>query len=126
MHTIGKRFTFCASHQLPGLPEGHKCARLHGHNYVIEVVIGADQLVAPGFVVDFGELEPLKSYLDTTFDHRDLTVALDVPATSENLAAHIGAWFIHHLEPHIPGHLVRVRVSETETTWADYAVPARS
>ena len=119
-HTIGKRFTFSASHRLPGLPEGHKCGRPHGHNYTVEVVVGAGKLTEPGFVTDFGDLAPLKSYLDATFDHRDLNEALGVPPTSENLAAHVAAWFAANLEPSIPGHLVSVRVSETDTTWAQY------
>ncbi len=124
-HTIGKRFTFSASHRLPDLPNGHKCARLHGHNYTVEVVLGTNRLVQPGFVTDFGELAPLKTYLDTTFDHRDLNEVLDVPPTSENLAAHVAAWVIDNLEPGIPGRLICVRVSETDSTWAEYTPERR-
>lgn len=43
-----------------------------------------------------------------------------MPPTSENLAAHIAAWFAGNLEPRIPGRLVSVRVSETDSTWAQY------
>ena len=117
---IGKRFTFSASHQLSGLPDGHQCARLHGHNYTVEVVVDSERLVAPGFVTDFGVLAPLKTYVDVAFDHRHLNDVLDAVPTSENLAAHFANWVIEHLEPHIPGRLVRVRVGETESTWAEY------
>ena len=123
-HRIGKRFTFSASHQLPGLPEGHQCGRLHGHNYTVEVVLEADQLTGPGFVCDFGDLAPMKKYLDATFDHRHLNDAIDVPPTSENLAVHLAGWFITHVEPAISGRLSAVRVSETESTWAEY-IPDR-
>jgi 6-pyruvoyltetrahydropterin/6-carboxytetrahydropterin synthase len=119
-YTIGKQFTFSASHCLPGLPEGHKCGRLHGHNYDVEIIVTADDLTEPGFVTDFGDLAPVRSYLDATFDHRDLNEALDVPPTSENLAAHLASWFVVHMEPQIPGRLVSVRVSETDSTWAQY------
>lgn len=119
-HTIGKRFTFSASHQLPGLPEGHKCARLHGHNYTVEVVLEADRLTGPGFVTDFGDLAPVKTYLDTTFDHRHLNDVLDAPPTSEVLAEHLAGWLMTHLEPMIPARLAAVRVSETESSWAQY------
>ncbi|MGH8897377.1 MAG: 6-pyruvoyl trahydropterin synthase family protein [Egibacteraceae bacterium] len=37
MFRIGKSFTFDAAHHLPGLSEGHKCARLHGHTYTVMV-----------------------------------------------------------------------------------------
>jgi 6-pyruvoyltetrahydropterin/6-carboxytetrahydropterin synthase len=106
-YTIGKRFSFCASHALPGLPSGHKCARTHGHNYVVEVVLQADELEPPGFVTDFGDLAPLKTYLDNAFDHRHLNDVLEVPPTSEHLAAHIAL-------RSRPGR----RVSEPHT-WAD-------
>ena len=86
--TIGKRFSFDAAHHLPGLPEGHKCARQHGHTYTVEVILAADALTGPGFVVDFGDLEPLRAYLDATFDHRDLNTVVDFPPTSEHLARH--------------------------------------
>lgn len=119
-YMIAKRFTFSASHQLPGLPDGHQCGRLHGHNYAVEVVFGADELAAPGFVTDFGELAPLKAYLDASFDHRHLNEVLAVPPTSEHLAAHVADWVVENLEPAIAGRLVRVRVSETDSTWAEY------
>ena len=41
MYTITKRFAFSASHIIGGLPNGHPCARLHGHNYEVEVVLQA-------------------------------------------------------------------------------------
>lgn len=119
-HTIGKVFTFSASHQLHGLPDGHKCARLHGHNYKIEVVFEAQQLVAPGFVTDFGDLAPLKGYIDACLDHRHLNDILDEAPTSENLATHLGTWVIEHLEPNVPGRLLRLRVSETASSWAEF------
>lgn len=119
-YMIGKRYAFCAGHWIPGLLDGHKCGRQHGHNYTVEVVVEADRLVDPGFVTDFGELAPLKRYLDATFDHGNLNDILDVPPTSENLAEHLAGWFIRELEPQIPGRLAAVRVSETESSWAEY------
>lgn len=122
MHVIGTRFRFSASHRLSALPEGHPCARLHGHNYTVEVSVASDDLVAPGFVTDFAELAPLRTYLDATFDHRHLNDVLPMPPTSENLAAHLATWFANNLEPQIPGTLVSMRVSETDTSWAEYRV----
>ena len=62
-HTIGKRFSFEAGHRLGGLPEGHKCGRLHGHSYTVEVMLTATALSGPGFVADFAALDPLKEHL---------------------------------------------------------------
>ena len=58
MFSISKRFSFSASHQLGHLPEGHPCARLHGHNYDVEVEIQSPCLDDRGFCqVDYGELK---------------------------------------------------------------------
>lgn len=119
---IGKLFTFDAAHHLSGLPEGHKCARVHGHTYTVELVLTAERLTEPGFVTDFGDLAAVRCFIDATLDHRDLNTVLDVPPTSEALAAYIADWFVVHVEPGIPGRLASVRVSETPTSWATYTV----
>jgi 6-pyruvoyltetrahydropterin/6-carboxytetrahydropterin synthase len=125
-YMIGKRFEFCAGHQLPGLPADHPCSRLHGHNYTVEVILGADDLEEPGFVTDFRALAPLRRYLQETFDHRHLNDVLDVPATSEHLAVHVARWAVEHLPPEIAGRLRAVRVGETPSTWAEVLVEPRS
>jgi len=125
-YIIGKRFGFSASHRLPDLPPGHKCGRDHGHNYVVALVLTADHLIPPGFVTDFGDLAPFKGYVDRDFDHRCLNDVIDVPPTSENLAAHFAGWVLANLEPNIPGRLLSVRVAETDSTWAEYIVERAS
>ncbi|WP_045875806.1 6-carboxytetrahydropterin synthase QueD [Pseudofrankia sp. DC12] len=121
MFSIGKRFTFDAAHVLHGLPAGHKCGRLHGHTYTVELHLQADGLVDPGFVTDFADLAPLGRYLDEQFDHRLLNDVLAVEPTSEALAAHLFGWCTQHLAPTLAcGQIVAVRVSETPSSWAEY------
>jgi 6-pyruvoyltetrahydropterin/6-carboxytetrahydropterin synthase len=122
VYAIGKTFAFEAAHHLPGLPAGHKCARHHGHSYRVEVVItSSGPLSPPGFVTDFAELAPLGDHLAGAYDHRDLNAVLDVPPTSENLARTLFDWCAANLG--LPGgvHLAAVRVSETNSSWAEYA-----
>ncbi|TQF05548.1 6-carboxytetrahydropterin synthase [Kitasatospora acidiphila] len=122
-HRIGKRFRFEAAHYLPGLPDGHQCARLHGHSYEVEFVLTADRLSGPGFVTDFGDLAPVKMMIDSALDHRVLNEALpELVPTSENLAAYLAGWFVEHVEPGLPGRLTAVRVSETASSWAQFEV----
>lgn len=121
-YRIGKTFTFDAAHQLAGLPAGHKCARLHGHTYTVEIVLAGKRLEEPGFVTDFADLAPFKRYLDAQLDHRLLNEQLPCEPTSENLARHLAEWFLQHLQPHIGGRLERVRVSETGSSWAEIEV----
>ncbi|MFJ6381429.1 6-pyruvoyl trahydropterin synthase family protein [Kitasatospora sp. NPDC092039] len=124
-HRIGKAFRFEAAHFLPGLPQGHQCARMHGHSYAVEFALTADRLVAPGFVTDFGELAPVKQLIDSTLDHRVLNDVLPVVPTSENLAGWLACWFVEHVEPSLPGRLVSVRVSETASSWAEFVLEER-
>ncbi len=89
MFRITKEFHFSASHQLTGLPADHQCARLHGHNYIVEVELSAPELNQHGFVRDYHELAPFKRYIDDCFDHRHLNDVLGHDqSTAETLARH--------------------------------------
>lgn len=114
MFRITKEFHFSASHQLHHLPADHQCARMHGHNYIVEVELSAETLNADGFVLDYHELKPLKAYIDTKFDHRHLNDVLDMP-TSEVMAKHFYDWCKSRWD-----QVTAVRVSETPKTWAEY------
>lgn len=114
MFEIRKKFTFSASHQLTHLPSDHQCARLHGHNYEVEVVLASEVLNENGFVVDYGDLSLFREYLDTFFEHRHLNAIFKFP-TAEVIAQAFydkcKAWWPQTVE---------VRVSETPKTWALY------
>ena len=87
-YTISKRHHFSASHILAGLPEGHPCGRLHGHNYEIDVRLSSASVdPVTGFVLDYGELKPFLAWVDSTLDHRHLNDLLtDTNPTAENLS----------------------------------------
>lgn len=117
MFTITKRFEFSASHVLAGLPEDHPCARLHGHNYAVEVELASSKLNDVGFVFDYRALAPFKTLLDDELDHRHLNDVIPGQPSAELLAM----WLYQeacHLLPGAP--VVAVRVSETPKTWAEY------
>lgn len=115
-YTIGKAFAFAASHQLKGLPDGHQCGRLHGHNYTVHVEITGDRLNDAGMVYDFGGLAPFRHYLDDEVDHRHLNDLWDANPTAETLAAKF-----HHVASALLGFTVSaVTVWETPTCFATY------
>lgn len=115
MFTISKEFHFSASHQLAGLPDDHQCARLHGHNYIVVLVLEAETLNEQGFVVDYLALGSFKSFIDETLDHRHLNDVLPFATTAENLAKYLYEWAIERWP-----QVTAVRVSETPKTWAEY------
>jgi 6-pyruvoyltetrahydropterin/6-carboxytetrahydropterin synthase len=126
---VGRRESFNAAHQLcdPGLSDEEnqrlfgKCANLHGHNYVLEVVVAGDIDQDSGYVFDLKILsDVIGTQVIQDVDHRNLNT--DVPwlkgliPTSENLAQAI--W--ERLQPELPAGLLRsVRVWETDKNWAE-------
>ncbi len=120
MFEITKTWSFDAAHHLPGLPDGHKCARVHGHSWQVSATIASATLRPPGFVTDFGDLKPFGDYLATVLDHRDLNEVLPFAPTSEALAEHLADWYVTNVEPTVGGRLVRMRVSESPSSSADF------
>lgn len=62
--------TFSAAHFLT-IP-GHKCERLHGHNYVVTVAVEGPVDPSTGFVVDFAVLKRVLRPAIDALDHRVL------------------------------------------------------
>jgi len=116
MYRISKEFAFSYSHQLDGLPDGHQCARMHGHNAVVRITLASQMLDPTGFVIDYGDLAPLKTYLDDTFDHRHLNDVVEFNPTAENLCRYLYEFCTHTWD----WPVVAVAWSETPKTWAEY------
>jgi 6-pyruvoyltetrahydropterin/6-carboxytetrahydropterin synthase len=116
---IYKRFTFEAAHFLPNAPEGHKCRRLHGHSFAVELHVAGPVGEASGWVMDFGDLKKAFRPLYEQLDHRLLNEVegLENP-TSENVAR----WIWQRLAPQLPG-LAKVVVQETCTAGCVYRGP---
>jgi 6-pyruvoyltetrahydropterin/6-carboxytetrahydropterin synthase len=107
---IGRRYTFEAAHHLPRLPDGHRCRRLHGHNYRVEIVVRG-RVDARGFVKDFAEIDAAVQPLLEQVDHRLLN---DVKGLENPTAEIIAAWFLERI-----ADCERVRVHETDDCWAE-------
>jgi 6-pyruvoyltetrahydropterin/6-carboxytetrahydropterin synthase len=113
---VGKVFRFEAAHALEDWPLGHKCRRLHGHSYKVEVEVVGDVNPETGAVVDFAEISKrFREYVFDLLDHRNINDVLGVRnATAEYLATWIaGRMSVFRVR--------RVRVWETEDSYAEYA-----
>jgi 6-pyruvoyltetrahydropterin/6-carboxytetrahydropterin synthase len=130
--TIAKQFTFDAAHNLPDLPEGHKCRRLHGHTYTVELEFtGPVQSTGEerGFLIDYQVIADAWQPLHEQLDHQFLNGVssdLGVPSTE-----HLAAWIARRLAD-LPAFnarpvfgncredltlLTQVTVRESSTTW---------
>ena len=114
-----KDFRFEAAHRLPRVPEAHKCARLHGHSFRVEVEVAGEVDPEMGWVVDYADIKRAFSPLHDALDHRYLNEieGLENP-TSEVLVA----WIWARLAPRLPG-LTRLVLHETCTSRCVYEGP---
>lgn len=113
---IFKAFTLESAHRLPNVPAGHKCARIHGHSFRVEIHVSGDVDPQMGWVQDFAEIKAAFGPLFEKLDHNYLNevAGLENP-TSENLAR----WIWERLKPGLP-LLSKVVVHETCTCGAIY------
>ena len=113
---LRKTFQFEAAHLLPHLPKTHKCRRLHGHSFKVDVVVTGELDPKLGWVMDYADITKAFKPLWERLDHFYLNEirGLEKP-TSENIAIWIG----RKLKPKLP-LLTEVVVAETCTARCVY------
>ena len=111
-----KTVSFEAAHRLPRVPEQHKCFRLHGHSFRVELAVSGPVDEHAGWLIDYADIERAWAPLLARLDHRYLNEieGLENP-TSEVLAR----WIWTELAPALPG-LSRVTVCETCQSRCEY------
>lgn len=118
---IWKSFTLESAHRLPNVPAGHKCARLHGHSFRVDIHVSGEVDPQIGWVQDFADIKAAFAPLHARLDHNYLN---EVPGlenpTSENLAR----WIWEQLKPAVP-LLSKVVVHETCTCGAVFSGPGK-
>jgi len=113
---ITKRFTFDSAHWLPRVPETHKCRRLHGHTYTVE--LGLEGPVDPemGWVEDYGAVTAAFKPIMDELDHHCLN---EIPGLENPTAENLARWIHDRLREDL-SPLADVTVRETSTTSAVY------
>ncbi len=106
---LRKSFQFEAAHLLPGLPRTHKCRRLHGHSFKIELAVAGPCDPKFGWLMDYADISAAFKPIWQRLDHHYLNEirGLENP-TSENLAV----WIWRRLKPRLP-LLTEIVVAET-------------
>jgi 6-pyruvoyltetrahydropterin/6-carboxytetrahydropterin synthase len=106
---LRKTFQFEAAHLLPRLPESHKCRRLHGHSFQVEIGVAGECDPKLGWLMDYADISAAFKPIWEQLDHRYLNevAGLENP-TSENIAG----WIWERLQPELP-LLTEVAIAET-------------
>jgi 6-pyruvoyltetrahydropterin/6-carboxytetrahydropterin synthase len=116
---IFKIFPIEAAHRLPNVPAGHKCARLHGHSFRVEVHVRGELDPTLGWVMDFADLKRAFEPVFEQLDHRYLN---DVPGLDNPTSEVLAQWIWRALKPSVP-LLHRIVVHETCTAGCSYPGP---
>jgi 6-pyruvoyltetrahydropterin/6-carboxytetrahydropterin synthase len=94
-----KTFRFDAAHSLSAAPEGHKCRRLHGHGYRVDIHVTGPVDSKRGWLMDYGDLKAVVGPILDELDHRNLDEIPELKnSTSERLAGYI--W--DRIQPSLP------------------------
>ena len=116
---IFKIFQLEAAHWLPRVPPGHKCARMHGHSFRVEVHVHGEPAADTGWVMDFAEVKAAFAPVFEQLDHRCLN---DVPGLENPTSERLAMWIWEALKPALP-ELGKIVVHETCTSGCVYSGP---
>ena len=113
---LTRTFQIEAAHRLPQLPKGHKCERMHGHSFQIEVRVEGECDSKLGWVMDYADIKAAFQPLYAQLYHNCLN---QVPGLENPTSEILAKWVWDRLKPTLP-LLTAVTVAETCTARAEY------
>ena len=113
---LTREFRFEAAHSLPSFPADHKCRRLHGHSFRVEVHVAGEVDPAVGYLVDYGEIKAACQPIIEALDHRHLN---EIAGLSNPTSEMIAVWIWARLQP-VLAQLDAIVVHETCTSRCEY------
>jgi 6-pyruvoyltetrahydropterin/6-carboxytetrahydropterin synthase len=113
---LRKSFQFEAAHLLPRLPKSHKCRRLHGHSFKVEITVAGECDPKLGWLMDYADIAEAFEPIWEKLDHRYLN---EIPGLENPTSENIAAWIWERLKPRLP-LLTEVVVAETCTARCVY------
>jgi 6-pyruvoyltetrahydropterin/6-carboxytetrahydropterin synthase len=112
---VWRRYRFQAAHQLPNVPVGHKCGRLHGHGF--EVIVHANQDIGDrDLSIDYDHLDSLWAPFHYELNYKCLN---HIEGLSNPTSEVISAWLWRRLKEQLP-ELSWVTVFETGSCGANF------
>jgi 6-pyruvoyltetrahydropterin/6-carboxytetrahydropterin synthase len=113
---LRKSFQFEAAHLLPRLPKSHKCRRLHGHSFKVEIVVAGECDAKLGWLMDYAEISTAFKPIWEKLDHNYLN---KIPGLENPTSEIVAVWIWKKLKLKLP-LLVEIVVAETCTARAVY------
>jgi 6-pyruvoyltetrahydropterin/6-carboxytetrahydropterin synthase len=117
---LRKTFQFEAAHLLPLLPKDHKCRRLHGHSFQVELGLEGECDPKLGWVMDYADIKAAFKPFWEMLDHHYLN---EIPGLENPTSENVALWVWDNLKPKLP-LLTEVVVAETCNARCVYRGPA--
>ena len=113
---LTKTFQIEAAHYLPLLAKSHKCSRMHGHSFQIEVRVEGECDPQLCWLMDYSDI---KTAFQPLFDQIDHNCFNDIHGLENPTSEMLAKWIWDRLKPSLP-LLTKVIVAETCTARAEY------
>lgn len=113
---LTKDFRFESAQTLPNVPSTHKCGRMHGHSFLVEISVEGDVNPATGWIYDHAEISRAMDPIVEMLDHAYLN---EVPGLENPTIELMAGWLWRKLAPQLPG-LAEIVIHETPTARCSY------
>ncbi len=113
---LTKDFEFESAQTLPKVPVGHKCGRMHGHSFRVEISVEGEVNPESGWVYDHALISRAMNPLVEQLDHAYLN---DIPGLENPTIELMAAWLWQKLAPDLPG-LTEIVIHETPSARCSY------
>lgn len=111
-----RTFYFDAAHSLANAPPGHKCRRIHGHGYRVDIHVVGPVNPRTGWVIDFGEIDRAVEPIISQLDHHMLN---ELPGLANSTSEMIAQYIWDGLAGNIP-QLSAITVWESDKSRCTY------
>lgn len=109
-------YKFEAAHQLPKVPSGHKCARMHGHSYQVQVNVAGEADPERGWLIDFADVDAVVGPILGELDHRVLN---EINGLENPTCELVAKWIWDRVKPRLD-ILEALTVAETRSSRCVY------
>ncbi|HEY8902892.1 MAG TPA: 6-carboxytetrahydropterin synthase QueD [Chthoniobacterales bacterium] len=113
---LTKDFRFESAQTLPNVPATHKCGRMHGHSFLVEISVEGEVNPATGWIYDHAEISRAMDPIVELLDHAYLN---EVPGLENPTIELMAGWLWSKLAPQLPG-LAEIVIHETPTARCSY------
>lgn len=114
---LTKTFYFDAAHNLKLVPKEHKCSKIHGHTFRVDISVKGEIDNKYGWVMDFAEIKKFVNPIIKILDHNHLNT---IEGLGNGTSEILSIWLWDKIKPLLP-QLCLVEVWESKNSKCSYS-----